>query len=186
MKPNNKYGLDESLPRWFAVYLRYKREKVVHESLLKKGIESYLPLQQFTRHYTRKIRVVNLPLISCYIFVRITKKNYVPVLETPDVVNFVRFSNELIAIPEDEIKLIQRILGEGIEVEAESNAYQEGDVVEIIGGNLTGIRGILLHPDNKKNFQVELTHTGYSLRMQVDRKLLRKLRPNGKPAKIYQ
>ena len=84
--------LHETEPRWFAVYTRYKREKLVAQQLRDKGIEVYLPLQHFTRRYTRKIKKVEMPLISCYVFARITKKEYVPVLETPDVVQFVRFA----------------------------------------------------------------------------------------------
>lgn len=171
----NKYGLREKESRWFAVYLKYKREKLVRDRLIGKDIEVYLPLKKFVRRYLRKIREVEIPLISCYIFVKITKKQYLQVLKTQDVVSFVRMSNELIAIPEQEIQLIQRVIGENIEVDIEPHSYCIGDKVEIIGGNLTGIHGILLEKDKNKNFLVELNHTGYALRMQIDQKLLRKL-----------
>ena len=72
--------LDTSEARWFAVYARYKREKVVAQRLQEKGIECYLPLQRLTRYYTRKVKQVELPLISGYLFTKITKKEYVPVL----------------------------------------------------------------------------------------------------------
>ena len=83
-KPINQ--LHDTEARWFAVYTRYKREKIVRKQLSDKGIECYLPLQQFTRHYTRKVKQVQLPLISCYIFVKICKPEYIKVLETPEVV----------------------------------------------------------------------------------------------------
>jgi transcription antitermination factor NusG len=176
MNAGNKHTINEHEPRWFAVYVRYKREKLVQQRLAEKSIQTYLPLQKLTRRYTRKVRVVELPLISCYIFTRITKKEYIRVLETPDVVNFVRLANSLVAIPDNEINLVQRILGEGFEVEAEPSRYHLGDEVEIIGGNLTGIKGILLKQANNKNFLIELNHTGYALRMQVDQNLLRKIK----------
>lgn len=159
--------------KWYAVYTKYKREKLIHRRLKEKGIETYLPLQQFTRHYKRKKRVVELPLISCYLFTKITRKEEVPVLETPDVVQFVKFNNKLAAIPEEEIRLMKRIVGEEVELEVEPAGLRRGDVVEIIGGNLTGVRGILLQKQSKKNFLVELTHTGYALCMQIDPALLR-------------
>ena len=59
--------LDTSEARWFAVYARYKREKVVAQRLQEKGIECYLPLQRLTRYYTRKVKQVELPLISGYL-----------------------------------------------------------------------------------------------------------------------
>lgn len=163
-------------PKWFAIYTRYKREKLIYKRLREKGIHTYLPLQQFQRHYTRKTRMVELPLISCYLFTKITRKEYVPVLETPDVIQFVKFANELIPIPDEEIQLMKRIVGEQVELEVQPIGLQEGDEVEIIGGNLTGIRGILIRRESKKNFLVELTRTGYALQMQIEPALLRPVR----------
>ncbi len=185
MELSDKYGLHEYEPRWFAVYLKYKREKLVRDRLLEKGIEVYLPLKKYIRHYTRKIREVELPLISCYIFTKITKKEYLPVLKTPDVVSFVKLSKSIFAIPEDELNLIKRIMGEGIDIDIEPNTYQVGDKVEIIGGNLTGIKGTLLEKNKNKNFLIELNHTGYSLMMQIDQKLLRRLSRNNNPIRTF-
>lgn len=163
--------------RWFAVYTRYKREKVVAERLREKGVECYLPLQRLTRRYTRKVKQVELPLISCYTFAKITRKEYVSVLETPDVVQFVRFRRNLIAIPEAEINIMRRVVGEGIELLAEPGLFHRGDEVEIIAGQLTGLRGMLLEQRSDKNFVIELDNLGYSLHMQVDPALLRRIRP---------
>ncbi|MCB0571202.1 MAG: UpxY family transcription antiterminator [Phaeodactylibacter sp.] len=164
--------------RWFAVYTRYKREKMVAARLREKGIECYLPLQQLTRRYTRKVKVVELPLISCYIFARINRQEYVPVLETPDVVQFVRFRRNLIAIPEAEIDILRRVVGEGMEVQAEPRQFRPGDEVEIIGGQLTGLKGVLLEQRSDKNFLIELENLGYSLLMQIDPALLHRIAPS--------
>lgn len=171
--------LDRNEARWFAVYTRYKREKLVRDQLAEKQIETYLPLQKLTRTYTRKVRTVQLPLISCYVFVRITRDQYVRVLETADVVQFVRFGKELIAIPDREIELMQRVVGEMQGIEAEPLTLLEGDEVEILGGQLTGIRGTLLKKRSEKNFVIELHGVGYALHMHVDPARLRKVRPLG-------
>ncbi len=175
MNTGTKYEnhLDPDEAKWFAVYTKYKREKLVCRHLEEKGITSYVPLQHHTRHYTRKIKQVTLPLISCYIFTKITRKEYVPVLETQDVVKFVQFSRNLIAIPENEIQLLKRICGEKLDLEVEPCSYHVGDHVEIISGNLTGLKGKLLRT-GKKNFLVELAHIGYTLRMEIDPAILRK------------
>ena len=168
--------LDDIVPRWFAVYTRYKREKVVLERLQEKGIQTYLPVQRLTRRYDRKVREVELPLINCYIFTRITRKNYVQVLDTPGVLHFVRFSNNLIAIPEKEILLLQRVTGgqEDLEIE-QHDGCRVGDEVEIVGGRLTGVKGILVEKRGKGNFLIELRNIGFSLRLQVDPSLLRRM-----------
>ncbi len=166
--------LDEHEARWFAVYTKFKREKQVLKQLTEKGIQAYLPLQSFTRRYTRKVRHVELPLINCYIFTKITKDEYVPVLETQDVVAFVKFAQDLIAIPTPEIEIMKRVVGEGIEIDVQAGSYQLGDEVEIIGGNLTGLKGWLVAAESEKNFVIELENLGYSLRMTVDPSLLSK------------
>ncbi|HRD82626.1 MAG: UpxY family transcription antiterminator [Saprospiraceae bacterium] len=167
--------LDEQTPRWFALYTMAKREKMVAGRLTQKEITCYLPLLHLTRYYTRKIKKVELPLIRGYVFVRITKKEYVPVLETPDVVNFVKFNKNLIAIPEEEIDIIRRVVGDAVQAEAEPISFEPGDEVEIIGGQLTGIRGKLVSRENKREVLLELTTIGLALRVTVKEEYLRRI-----------
>lgn len=167
--------LDEHEARWFAIYTPFKREKRVQASLEKQGIISYLPLIHLTRYYTRKVKKVSLPLMNCYVFVKITRKEYIRVLETPEVLKFVHFSRNLVSIPQHEIDLIKRVVGEGGEVKMEALSYTPGDQVEIIGGNLTGIKGKLLKKEGRQSFLIELDSLGMGLEMQVDERLLKKL-----------
>jgi transcription antitermination factor NusG len=168
--------LDPKEPRWFAVYTRSKSEKAAFRSLSRKGIEVYLPLRKHTRRYTRKIRTVELPLITCYIFVRIRKDEYVRVLETENVVGFVKFAKNLISIPEEEIDILKRVLGEGWEVTAERTDHLvRGDRVEVAAGSLFGLQGTLVEDKDKHQVLVELERMGYSLRIQIDRSLLMKV-----------
>lgn len=171
--------LHASEPRWFAVYTSVKREKLAHKLLSQKGIHCYLPLLKVTRRYTRKIRTLQLPLISCYLFVKIVRSEYVPVLETEHVLRYIRFSKNLISIPEEEINLIKRVVGEDLPLDVAPTAWHEGDDVEVIAGNLTGLRGKLVALEGKKHFVVELQTLGYSLRMTIDPAHLHKL---NKPA----
>jgi len=167
--------LDESEPKWFAIYARFKSEKVVQRMLSSKNIECYLPLQKVTRRYTRKIKVHHIPLISCYLFVKIVKKQYVPVLETENVLKFIRFSKNLLSIPESEIEIIRRVVGEGEDIIVEPGLLDRGDLVEVIGGRLTGLQGRLLEKQGKKHMVIELENLGYSLTMNIDISLLRKI-----------
>jgi transcription antitermination factor NusG len=173
MARKNQLYIDENEPRWFAVYTRYKREKMVNKRLQEQNIETYLPLQKVTRHYTRKTKHLELPLISCYIFTKITKPHYVTVLEDPDVVTFVKTGKDLIAIPEEQMEILRRIVGEGQEVAVETEEYRVGDQVEVIGGQLTGIAGLLVDKEGEKFFIVDLDFIDTRLRMKIDPKYLR-------------
>ncbi len=167
--------LDENIAKWFVIYTKYKREKIVSKQLQEKNIEVYLPLVKHTRRYVRKVREVELPLFCCYLFVKIVKDEYLAVLQTENVVKFVRIAKNLIAIPEEEINTVRLVVGENMELTAEPGKFREGDEVEVIGGRLTGLRGRFVEEHGKKEFVIELSNMGYSLRINIDAKLLRKL-----------
>ncbi|MEM9918103.1 MAG: UpxY family transcription antiterminator [Bacteroidota bacterium] len=173
-KPLYENHLHKLEARWFAIYTPYKREKRALELLRKKHITAYLPLQRIARHYNRKVKWVELPLISNYLFVKITKDEYVKVLQTDYVNNFIHFHNNLVSIPEEEILLLQRILGEEMEVTAERQFFYEGDQVEIVSGNLAGVQGRLLKVNGKSQVLVDLSFLGYTLQLHIDPALLRK------------
>lgn len=165
--------LHPSEARWFAVRTRSKSEKFVKRMLEKKGVLAYLPLQQFMRKYSRSKRLVEKPLINCYVFVQITQGQYVPVLETENVTGFVKFNKDLIAIPEAEIDIIRRVtLEEGLDVSAEAGSFEAGEWVEITAGTLIGLKGRIVKKEGKRNFQIELGSLGLSLYISVDAALL--------------
>jgi transcription antitermination factor NusG len=172
--------LSESEPKWFAVRTRFKSEKVALKQLQRMGVETYLPIRQMTRRYGRKIRKVELPLINSFVFVRIKKNEYASVLETEYVAGFLKFGNNLLSIPEVEIEMIRRLLGEDIEIEVvvKEESYAKGDWVEVTKGPLLGMKGCLLNIQGKDKLLVELTNSGHSLHISIDTDLLRKINTN--------
>ena len=170
--------LSDHAYKWFAISTRYKAEKEVARLLSKRGIECYVPINRVVRQYARKRKVVELPLIHCYAFVRIKKNEYVSVLETHHVVKFIHFSRNLVSIPDEEIHMLQRVCQEFDNIETEGISFQKWRPVEIIGGNLTGIRGKLIDCRGK-NFLIELDHIGIGMRIEIDQHLLRPLSHRG-------
>lgn len=168
--------LSDTEAKWFAVYTKYKREKVIKRDLEVQDIQAYLPIQKLTRVYASKRKVVEMPLISCYIFVKITKAEYLRVLQTESVVNFVRIAKNLISIPEREIEILKQVVGEGVPVTAEPKGFHKGDKVEIMNGNLTGLQGTLVETHSGKEVIIDLDSMGYSLRMTLEAKYLKKIK----------
>ena len=172
LAPENHLHATEA--RWFAVRTGFRKEKIVHKRLSSKGITSYLPLYKVIRRYERKVKHLELPLINSYLFVKITKADYVRVLETEQVHTFVHFNRNLIAIPDSEIDTIHRVLGEETEIAVVEERYKKGDFVEVIGGRLTGLSGELIDGDGKKRLIIRLENIGVGLEVEVDAKYLRK------------
>ncbi|MFM7400129.1 MAG: UpxY family transcription antiterminator [Bacteroidota bacterium] len=173
-KPINDLHPTES--RWFAVHTRNKSEKFVKRMLEKKEIISYLPLQKIMRQYGRVRRLVDRPLINCYIFVNITKDKYLTVMETENVVNFARVGPNLMAVKEEEIKIIKRVtMEDDLDVDVVSTTLSEGDPVEISAGTLIGMKGKIVKKDGKRKFQVELESLGMSMFITIDGAFLEKM-----------
>jgi len=170
--------LNTQEPRWFAVYTRYKCEKRVAEQLTEQGIEAYLPIQTIKRRYTRKVKTHLLPLISCYVFVKITTDAYPRVLDTQNVVDFVRFERKLTAIPEEEMTILRRVAMEDdvlMGIQQAGSSLEAGDPVEIIAGALTGLKGTLISVEGKHSMRIELEQLGYTLSLRIAPEYLQKL-----------
>jgi transcription antitermination factor NusG len=161
--------------RWYAIKTRAKCEKNVANALSMKQIKHYLPLVRTIKRYTRKVRKVEKPLINSYVFVKIDKTEYVRVLETEHVIQFIRFSNQLAAIPEDEINIIRRLVMEhDIELETISGSITTGDPVVITAGSLMGHTGKVIKVEGKRKLVIELGTLGHSLLITVDAQLIQK------------
>lgn len=169
-QPINNLSSQEA--RWFAIYTKYKGEKYVIDKLKRKGITCYIPLLSKTKRYTRKVKSYEIPLLNCYAFVQIKKEEYQKVLETEHVLHFVKQRKDLIAIPDNEIQLLKRIVGEKIEMAAVEAPLVLGQKVEIISGNLTGLQGYIEEQHGKQDFVVVLENMGFQLKLNIDQRLL--------------
>jgi len=164
-EPENHLDVNES--KWFAIYTNYKREKIVAKELENQGITAYLPLQQLVRQYQRKRKVVELPLINCYVFVHINQSEYRSVLQTEHVLSFIKFNKSIISIPNREIDLLKRLLGDECTISIEDQHFEEGETVEIVTSSLVGIKGKLVEKRGKQEMIIELEHIGYNFRISV-------------------
>jgi transcriptional antiterminator RfaH len=168
--------LDAKEPRWFAIRTRFKSEKLAYKQLNSKQIEAYLPIRTMTRKYSRKLRQVEMPLINSFVFVRIVKAQYVPVLETEYVASFLKFGNNILSIPDQQIKMLRRLLGEEIDIEVTEEVFHKGDWVEVSHGSLMGLRGRLVNIKGRERVLVEIMNSGFSIHMEIENSLLQKIK----------
>lgn len=169
--------LDSHEKRWFAIYTKYKCEKYVVMLLDRKRISSYVPLQTKIKRYKSKVKKYQVPLINNYVFVYITENEYISVLETEYVFKFIRLGKNLISIPEEELDVLKRIVGDIEDVlPLMRNSISIGEEVEVIGGQLMGLTGRVVSQMGKKKFVIELKNIGYQFHIHIDMALLKPLR----------
>jgi len=165
---------DKDACSWYAVYTSFRSEKLVASQLRKKNIEVYLPLVSKTKRYLRKLKTYQVPMIGCYLFVKIRRNQCISVLETERVVKIISERGQPSIIKEDEINVLKRIEGLEVEIENCSASLFPGDKVAIRKGNLAGLKGRLIRQNGKKSFIVELESVGITLQLSIDTEMLLK------------
>lgn len=156
-----------SLKQWYAIYTRSRAEKKVLLELTKKSIETYLPLQKQLKQWSDRKKLVEEPLISGYIFVKVYNRDFIKVLNTSGVVKFVSFSGRPAFVRESEIEVIKKLLSSETNLTLVQENLLGGDLIEITQGTLAGIQGELVDYKGKKNVVVKIGEIGYSLMLTV-------------------
>ncbi|MFZ3217906.1 MAG: UpxY family transcription antiterminator [Candidatus Acidiferrales bacterium] len=155
-------------PAWFAVQTRPRHEKKVSAELQEKGISAFLPLVPTVRQWSDRRRVVEMPLFSQYVFVRIAQSlnTRVSVLRTNGVTNFVGTRGIGLPIPNEQIERVQAVVAQGVPVSAHPY-LSVGKRIRIKGGSLDGLQGILtaVHGDQTLVVSVELIHRSIAIRI---------------------
>lgn len=172
----NSIGLANMETKWYAIATRYKCEKQVLKDLFLKQVDAYVPLIEKVRRYSKKIKKYQIPLINCYVFVKIDDTERSKVLQTEHVINFIRPGKELTSIPQHEMDVLKRLVGDlDYEVQVLSEAFTEGDDVEIIKGPLLGLKGKLVSKENKNVVVINLENLGFQFCVTLHKSLLKKI-----------
>ena len=98
--------------KWYAVYTKPRWEKKIDTVLIRKGVESWCPLQKIERQWSDRKKIIEDPLFKSYVFVRIDATEKTKVLMTDGVLNFVHYLGKPAIIKDDEIDTIKKFLSE--------------------------------------------------------------------------
>lgn len=154
--------MQQEMHAWYAVYTRSRAEKKVAEILTRKQVESYCPLNQVEKRWSDRRKIVEEPLFSSYVFVRIPERLKSIVREAEGVVNFVYWLGKPAVIHDHEIDLIKRFLGEYKNVSLEKFPLRQNDMVEITSGPLMKQRGRIIEVSRTK-VKAVLSSLGYAM-----------------------
>ncbi len=153
---------------WYVVYTRSRAEKRVFEELTIKEIECFLPLQKKLHQWKDRKKWVETPLISGYCFVHISRFEYDKVLQTNNVVCYVTFQGKAAVIPDNQIETLRSLLKQyDFEVNVTNETFQKGKIVEIIEGNLIGLRGELVEARGKNKFILRMTQINNTFTVEI-------------------
>ncbi len=154
--------------KWYAIYTRSRQEKKVAGFMQKYGYTVYLPLIKTMRQWSDRKQKVEIPLISSYVFVQVTERDYYSILNTPGAVGYVTFDGKAAPIPENQILAMKMAVDNNLEIEITNETIEPGELVKVISGPLKGTEGELIRAVHKRNFLIRLSNIGFSLMLEVN------------------
>lgn len=154
---------------WYAVQTRARNERVVVQRFQDKGLTSFLPTVTEARRWSDRWKQVELPLFSCYVFVKIlpTNEDRLRVLCTDSVFDLVGTPRYGTPIPDEQIEAVRTIVNERMNWETYP-FLKIGQRVRIRSGSLTGVEGILVSRNGKRSVVVSVDAIQRSLAVRVE------------------
>ena len=154
--------------RWYAVHTMARHEKRVALQLQEKKIFTFLPVLQQLHRWSDRVCKVDVPMFSCYAFVRIAPNapNRIDVLRTKGVLGFVGSKGLGTSIRDEEIESLRTAMREKIPC-VPHPFIEIGKRVRIRGGCLDAVEGILegQGPDQTVVVSIELLRRSVSIRV---------------------
>ena len=162
-------GADADVEKWFAVQTRPRHEKVVAQEVRDRGITTFLPLVREVRRWSDRRKVVESPLFSCYLFVKLVPRNddRLRVLRVNGALRFVGTHGMGIPIPDEQIHAVQTLLQE--ELPFCSHPFLKiGQRVRIRSGAFSGVEGILVSRSGERTLVISLDAIQRSLSVRIE------------------
>lgn len=152
---------------WYALYIRSRWEKKSAQLMQNSGYVVYLPLIKTLRQWSDRKKMVEIPLISSYVFVNVSEKEYYDILNTPGVVGYVTFEGKAAPIRDSQIEAMKSAIEGNLKVQA-VDKVKVGQKVRIISGPLKGAEGEFVELVHKTNFIINLNNIGFSLAVEIN------------------
>ena len=138
--------MSNDLKRWYAVHTKSRFEQKVHDGILGKSIEVFLPkVQAMSRRKDRKKKIL-IPVLPGYVFVctDLHPEEYLSILQTVGVVRLIGFQGKPVPARDDEINSLMIL--NGTDRTVQNREYMsKGDMIKIMDGPLKGLMGYYIY-----------------------------------------
>jgi transcription antitermination factor NusG len=154
---------------WYAIHTMPRHEKWIAQQLQEKRVFTFLPLLQQIHQWSDRRSKVEVPMFSCYAFVRMvqTVEERLKVLRTPGVLGFVGSERQGTPIPDEQIENLRTAIRGKLPCVVHP-FVSAGKRVRIRGGSLDGVEGILMRQGGEQSVvvSVELLRRSVSIRVE--------------------
>jgi transcription antitermination factor NusG len=153
--------------KWFAVYTRPRWEKKVAEILTRRKIENYCPLNKVLRQWSDRKKVIQEPLFTSYVFVRVLEPDVVSLKRFNGVINPVYWLGKPAVIRDSEIDTVRKFLSEYSNIKLEKTPVNVNDKIRVLSGPLMDLEGKVLSIANN-TIKITLPSLGYMMFAELE------------------
>jgi transcription antitermination factor NusG len=152
---------------WFVLTVAPRHELSAGQHLQTKGFETSVPAYCIRRRWSDRVKTIKLPLFPGYVFCRFSQECRIAVLNTPGVRGAISFGSQLAYLEDHEIERIHRMADSGLNLEPLAG-LRTGMQVEIVGGPLRGMHGVLAQINGTARVVVNVELLHRAVAVQVD------------------
>lgn len=153
---------------WYAVHTHPRKEIVALENLQRQGFESYLPVLQVQKVRRGKAQMVQEPMFSRYLFVRLDSsargRSWSPIRSTLGVRALVQFGGKPAKVAPE---LIDWLRQRELDFDPQ-HLFAPGDTVSINSGPFKGLEALYQGVDGEHRALILLEILSKPVRMAVD------------------
>lgn len=157
---------------WYVLYTSPRAEKKVDARLKEAGYESYLPLHYAPRRWSDRVKLVEVPLFSSYVFIYTYERKLRSLLEIQGVFRVVYYNGSPAILRNSVIENIKCFIELAREREI---SYGLGDEVLIACGPLKDIEGKIVRM-RKGEYCLYIPELGHTVRISPEKVLKNKVK----------
>lgn len=164
VKENN---LCRKVRNWYVFYTHPRAEKQAYKDLVELGYEVFLPLKREMHEWkNRQKKIVELPLISSYIFVYTSPYNIHNIELRRKICFCIRTGTNPSVIREEEINLLRKMVVLQKEIIVDNETIPKTKV-KIISGPFKGYTGFIANNLGKYRFGVFIASLNHFVSIEV-------------------
>jgi transcriptional antiterminator RfaH len=138
---------------WWVCHTKPRCEKKFAALLSAERMAHYLPTVTNVRRYGNRERTSTLPLFPSYVFARVPTERKARIYQQDLLANVLPVGDERLFL--NQLADVQRVISSGFETTLQP-LYKKGAIVEVTGGALKGLEGVIDDPENPSGIIIEV------------------------------
>lgn len=156
-------------PSWYVVHTKSRFENVVHDGLVKKFVEAFVPKVLVRSRRVDRKAMIRIPLFPGYLFVKsdLTPERHIEIVKTVGVVRLIGNRNGPVSVPDETIESL-KIMTAGDGKIFTGTKFQKGDAVLVTRGPFEGVIGTFNREGKTGRVVVNIEALGQFACVEVD------------------